>query len=88
MNTPLAYMLLTAVLLAPFALVAALASRSHRDGYLRRYLDQYRYGSRGRRFDDPAHPDADFRRIDHDLDAVRTRFEPILQASRARGERR
>lgn len=83
------FLLLTALLLAPFAVVAALASRSHHDGALRRYLDRYRFDTQtvGRLFDDR---DADFRRIDHDLDAVRTRFEdqPSWPSSGASGDRR
>ena len=43
---PAAYRgILTAVLLAPFILVAAIASRSHRDGYLRFHLDQFRFAA-------------------------------------------
>ena len=73
MNTMLNFLLLTAVLLAPFILVAAIASRSHRDGYLRFHLDQFRFAAPmvGRLYEE----DADYRRIDHDVDAIRTRFE-------------
>jgi hypothetical protein len=35
MTTALTYLLLTAVLLAPFALIGAIAARAHRDGHLR-----------------------------------------------------
>lgn len=74
MNTALNLFLLTVILLAPFALVAALASRPHRNGYLRGHLDQFRFATPtvGRLLEDR---DSDSRRIGHDLDAVRTRFE-------------
>lgn len=88
MNTLLNLLLLTAVLLAPFVVVAAIASRSHRNGYLRWHFDQFRLAAPmvGRLYDD----DADYRRIDHDVDAIRTRFErhPAWPDSGARGERR
>jgi hypothetical protein len=88
MTTALTYLLLTAVLLAPFALIGAVAHRAHRDGHLRWNLDQFRFSAPmiGRLFED----DADMRRIGHDLDAVRTRFEhqPSWPESGARGERR
>jgi hypothetical protein len=88
MNTLLNLLLLTAVLLAPFVLVAAIASRTHRNGYLRWHFDQFRLAAPvvGRLYDD----DADSRRIDHHVDAIRTRFErqPAWPDSGARGERR
>jgi hypothetical protein len=74
MSTVLNLFLLTVVLLAPFGLVAALASRSRRNGFLRWHLDQFWFATPtvGRLLEDR---DSDSRRIGHDLDAVRTRFE-------------
>jgi hypothetical protein len=55
---------------------------------LRLHADQFRVSAPmvGARFDN----DADQRRISHDLDAVRTRFEqhPVWPSSGALGERR
>jgi len=86
MNAVLNFLLLTFVLLAPFALVATLASRARRHGYLRWHLDQFRFSAPmlGRLVEE------DFRRIDHDANAIRTRFEehPSWPASGARDERR
>lgn len=88
MATALTYLLLTAVLLAPFALIGAVTRRAHREGHLRWNLDQFRFSApmMGRLFED----DADMRRLSHDLDAVRTRFEehPSWPESGALGERR
>jgi hypothetical protein len=88
MDTTLSYLLLTAVLLTPLLLVAALAYRAHRVGHLRWNLDQFRFHGpmSGSLFED----DADMRRISHDADAVRTRFEhhPSWPRSGALGERR
>lgn len=88
MNTALSYLLLITVLVAPFALIAFIAHRAHREGHLRWNLDQFRIHGplAGRLFEE----DADLRRVDHDLDAVRTRFEqhPMWPASGVRGERR
>jgi hypothetical protein len=74
MTAIMASLLLVAVLLAPFGLAAALATASHRSGTLRLFDDS----------------DADARRIGHDLDAIRTRFEeqPVWPSSGALGERR
>jgi hypothetical protein len=89
MTTALHLLLLTIVLLSPFALVAALAAHSHRHWHLRWHLDQFRFTTPaiGRLFDDR---DADNRRIGHDLDAIRTRFEqhPTWPTSGARGDSR
>jgi hypothetical protein len=56
---------------------------------LRRYLDETRYTTAmvSRLLEDR---DADYRRIDHDLDAVRTRFEshPAWPGSGARADSR
>lgn len=38
MTTALTYLLLTAVLVAPFALIGTIAARAHRDGHLRMNL--------------------------------------------------
>jgi hypothetical protein len=88
MNDVLNFLLLFVVLLAPFALVATLASRAHRGGYLRWHTDQFRFAApmAGRLFED----DADLRRAEHDIDAIRTRFErhPSWPDSGVRGERR
>jgi hypothetical protein len=76
------------ILIAPFALAAALGWAAHRSGALRLHLDQFRFSAPmvGRLFDD----DRDLYRVEHDLDAVRTRFErhPVWPASGALGERR
>jgi len=88
MSDLLTFLLLVAVLLAPFALVATFASHAHRGGYLRWHLDQFRFAAPmvGRLFED----DADLRRAEHELDAIRTRFErqPSWPDSGVRGERR
>ncbi|WP_197378942.1 hypothetical protein [Mycolicibacterium mengxianglii] len=89
MTTALTYLLLMAVLLAPFGLIAAVAALAHRDGHLRWRLNQFRLSAPmvGNLFEDS---DADLRRLSHDLDAVRTRFErqPSWPQSGAVGERR
>jgi len=88
MSDVLNFLLLSVVLLAPFALVATLASRAHRGGHLRWHTDQFRFAApmAGRLFED----DADLRRAEHDIDAIRTRFErqPSWPDSGVRGERR
>ena len=82
-------LLLMAVLLAPFGLVAALATTSYRRRILRWHLGQFPFSAPmvGRLFDDR---DADVRRVNHDVDAIRTRFEsqPVWPSSGALGERR
>ena len=92
MNTALSYLLLITVLVAPFALIAFIAHRAHREGHLRWHLDQFRSDGPlvGRLFGDDDFRDSDLPRIDHDLDAVRTRFEhhPAWPDSGVRGERR
>ena len=45
MSDALNFLLLSVVLLAPFALVATLASRAHRGGYLRWHTDQFRFAA-------------------------------------------
>ena len=89
MNTILNFIVLAAIVLAPFALVATLASRARHGGHLRWHLDQFRFAAppmAGRLFDD----DADLRRVEHDVEAIRTRFElqPSRPLSGAPGERR
>lgn len=61
------------ILISPVVVAAALSWAAHRTGSLRLRLDQFRMAGpmSGRYFDD----DRDAFRIDHDADAVRTRFE-------------
>ncbi|MGZ5396860.1 MAG: hypothetical protein ACXWZ2_14700 [Mycobacterium sp.] len=61
------------ILIAPIAVAVALSWAAHRTGSLRLRLDQFRMVGpmSGRFFED----DRDAFRIDHDVDAVRTRFE-------------
>ncbi|HEX7827501.1 MAG TPA: hypothetical protein VF477_21545 [Mycobacterium sp.] len=63
------------ILIAPFALAAALSWAAHRGQPMRTYL---------------AGVSEDDYRVEHDMDAVRTRFErnPMWPASGAMGERR
>lgn len=79
--------LIALILLSPFALAALLTWAAHRSGSLRLHLDQFRVAApmRGRVF-----YDRDFTRAQHDLDAIRTRFEqqPSWPRSGATGERR
>jgi hypothetical protein len=90
MTAAFTFLLLTVVLLAPFGLAAAIASVSHRDGTLRLHAGQFRASAPpvGRLYHD-GH-DADARRVEHDLDAVRTRFEnhPVWPSPGVLGERR
>ena len=71
MTALITFLLLTVVLLAPFGVVAAITSVSHRDGTLRLHASQ-------------------FRGVEHDLGAVRTRFEnhPVWPSPGVLGERR
>ena len=90
MTAMITFLLLTVVLLAPFGVVAAIAAVSHRDGSLRLHAAQFMIAAPpvGRLSDD-GH-DADARRVEHDLDAVRTRFEnhPVWPSPGVLGERR
>ncbi|AQT81902.1 hypothetical protein B1R94_25590 [Mycolicibacterium litorale] len=90
MTALLTFLLLTVLLLAPFAVVAAIATVSHRDGTLRLHAGQFRVSAPmvGHLYDD-GH-DADARRVEHDLDAARTRFEehPVWPSPGVLGERR
>jgi len=80
------------ILIAPFAVAVALSWAAHRSGSLRISLDQFRMAapmSGGFSRPDLVH-DRDLFRIEHDVDAIRTRFEaqPTWPASGALGERR
>ncbi|WNG81529.1 hypothetical protein C6A86_025700 [Mycobacterium sp. ITM-2016-00316] len=92
MTTPLTYLALVAVLLAPFALTWALSRIARRTGILRLSLDQFRPAAPfvGRLVSSDNSLDRDGLRAAHDLDAIRTRFEqqPTWPASSASGERR
>ena len=76
------------ILIAPFAVAAALSWAAHRSDSIRIRFDQFRWSApmMGRLFED----DRDGFRIAHDVDAIRTRFEqqPFWPSSGARGERR
>ena len=88
MSTVVSFLVLAFVLLAPFGLVAALARGAHGHGYPWLHRDQFRFAAplAGPIFAD----DADLRRIDHDVDAIRSRFEqsPTWPDAGVRGERR
>jgi hypothetical protein len=88
MTAALTVFLLIAVLIAPFAVVGTLAVTAHRHGHLRLRPDQFRFAAPfiGPLFED----DADLRRIGHDVDAIRTRFEqsPSWPSPGVLGERR
>jgi hypothetical protein len=90
MTSMITFLLLTVVLLAPFGVFAAIASVSHRDGTLPLNAGQFRVGAPlvGRLYDDGY--DADTSRVEHDIDAVRTRFEkhPVWPSPGVLGERR
>jgi len=92
MTTPLTYLALVAVLLAPFALTWALSRIARRTGILRLSLDQFRPAAPfvGRLVSSDNSLDRDGLRAVHDLDAIRTRFEdqPSWPTSSASGERR
>lgn len=83
MSTALAFL----ILLAPFALAVLLSWAAHRVGALRVHLGQFRWAApmTGRLSDD-----RDWSRVQHDTDAIRTRFEqqPSWPASGVSGERR
>jgi len=76
------------ILIAPFAVAAALSWAAHRSDSLRVRFSQFRWSTptMGRLFED----DRDGFRIAHDTDAARTRFErnPFWPKSGAMGERR
>jgi hypothetical protein len=76
------------ILISPFAVAAALMWAAHSTGSLRVRLDQFRMAGpmSGRYFED----DRDTFRVEHDIDAVRTRFEqqPFWPTSGAMSEGR
>jgi hypothetical protein len=76
------------ILTAPFVIAAAMAWAAHRTDGLRIGLDQFRVSApmRGRLSGDSS----DAPRMEHELDAIRTRFEkqPAWPMSGAVGERR
>lgn len=84
------------ILLAPFTLAVALGWVANRSHALRFHLDQFRVPSSAwdRLYDiDPdvsRTSQSDAARIQHDLDAIRTRFEqsPAWPSSGVLGERR
>ena len=80
------------ILIAPFAVAAALSWAAHRSGSLRMHLDQFPWSAPmvGRLFGTDRADDRDAFRVEHDLDAIRTRFErhPMWPSSGALGERR
>ena len=83
--------LISLAVLSPFALTAALIWTARRHGVLRWDLDQFRvWAPMAGRFDSRYDDDRDSYRVQHDLDAIRTRFEeqPVWPASGALGERR
>ncbi len=90
MTALITFLLLIVLLLAPFGVIAAIATASYRDGTLRLNVGQFRPWAPmvGRLYDDDH--DADARRVDHECDAIRTRFEkhPVWPSSGALGERR
>lgn len=64
------------ILISPFAIAAALGWAAHRGGIFRISTDQF--------------PDYETYRVEHDLDAIRTRFEhdPAWPSPGVLGERR
>ena len=70
MTTALAFL----ILIAPFAVAAALSWAAHRSDSLRIRFDQFRWSApmMGRLFED----DRDGFRVAHDVDAIRSRFDP------------
>ncbi|MHC9295534.1 hypothetical protein ACRCUN_23980 [Mycobacterium sp. LTG2003] len=65
------------ILISPFVVAAALSWAAHRDGILRFRMDLFA-------------PDYDSYRAEHELDAIRTRFEhdPVWPSAGVLGERR
>jgi hypothetical protein len=80
------------ILIAPLAVAVALSWAAHRSGSLRLRLDQFRMAGpmSGQYFGSDPADDRDAFRIDHDADAVRTRFErqPFWPTSGALSEGR
>jgi hypothetical protein len=81
-------LLTISILMAPFVVAAVMAWAAHRTAGLRMGLDQFRVSApmRGRLSGDIS----DAPRMEHELDAIRTRFEqqPAWPMSGALGERR
>ena len=74
------------IMVSPFLVAAALSWAAHRSGILKFHLDQFRvYAPLAGRL-----ADYDTQRAEHDLDAIRTRFEqhPTWPSAGALGERR
>jgi hypothetical protein len=73
------------ILIPPFAVGAVLSWAAHRSGSLRIHADQVSAPMSGQLYED-----RDTFRVEHDLNAIRTRFEQnsVWPASGARGERR
>jgi len=83
--------LISLAVMSPFALTAVLIWTARRAGILRWDLDQFRvWAPMAGRFDSRRDEDRDYHRVQHDLDAIRTRFEehPVWPSSGALGERR
>ncbi|WP_193046618.1 hypothetical protein [Mycolicibacterium baixiangningiae] len=83
--------LISLIVISPFALGAAMIWAARREGLLRWNLDQFRvWAPMAGRFDSRRDEDRDFSRAQHDLDAIRTRFEehPSWPSSGVLGERR
>lgn len=80
------------ILIAPLAVAVALSWAAHRNGALRLRLDQFRMAGpmSGRFYGPDLADDRDAFRVDHDVDAVRTRFEkqPFWPASGSLSEGR
>ena len=75
------------ILISPFAVAAALSWAAHRNNKLRFHLDQFRMAApMAGRIDS----DYEWRRVEHDIDAIRTRFErePTWPSAGVLGERR
>ncbi|KAA0116805.1 hypothetical protein [Mycolicibacterium sp. P9-22] len=89
MTTPLTYLALIAVLLAPFALAWALTRIARRTGILRLHLDQFAAAAPfvGRLAGSGYPDDRDGPRAMHDIDAIRTRFEDHSQSPSLRSPR-
>jgi hypothetical protein len=80
------------ILISPIAVAVTLSWAAHRTGSLRLRLDQFRMAGpmSGRFFGPDLADDRDAFRVDHDVDAVRTRFEkqPFWPASGSLSEGR
>jgi hypothetical protein len=80
------------ILVAPFVVAAALGWVAHKTGIFRFNFDQFRMAGpmSGRYFSPDLADDRDAWRVDHDVDAVRTRFEkqPFWPASGSLSEGR